>query len=326
MGNSTYSHDTYAHRVDTARSTHTDYFTHTADIQQGRAAAGVHEKLNPASLNRVGLNVRESRDSAQHPVSTAIAVLFDVTGSMSLVPRTFVDKLGGLMRLMNERAYVEGPQILFGAIGDATCDCAPLQLGQYEAGNEMDEALSLIYLEGRGGGQNTESYELGMYYMARHAGMDCLEKRGKKGYLFLMGDELPYSNVKKNEVQRVIGDTLQESIPLTDILRELREKFEVYWILPGGTANWNDREVNAGLQQLFGQNLIKLENPDDICELIAATVGVSEGHDIHQVTTDLNAVAGSDSAAVERATGALGIRRFNMAVVPAAPTATTPAS
>ena len=44
-------------------------------------ARTVHPALNP-----YGVGVRESRDSAEHPASLAIAVLFDATGSMGAVP------------------------------------------------------------------------------------------------------------------------------------------------------------------------------------------------------------------------------------------------
>ena len=57
---------------------------------------------------------------------------------------------------------------MFGAIGDATCDRVPLQVGQFESDNRMDDDLGRIVLEGGGGGQQTESYELAMYFMARH--------------------------------------------------------------------------------------------------------------------------------------------------------------
>ena len=146
MGSSTYDPTTYTRRVTDAHERGADLFTHTADIRQGRVASGVHEKLNPASLNRLGRNVRESRDSEAHPVSNAVAVMFDVTGSMAGVPRTFIEKLDKLMGLLVRKTYLPDPQILFGAVGDVKSDRSPLQVGQFESGNEMDEALSLIHL------------------------------------------------------------------------------------------------------------------------------------------------------------------------------------
>jgi hypothetical protein len=82
-------------------------------------AARVHDTLDP-----LGVPVRESRDSAEHPQSLAIAVLFDVTGSLRDVPRTLQAKLPQLLGLLLRKGYVTDPQIMFGAIGDATCDHA----------------------------------------------------------------------------------------------------------------------------------------------------------------------------------------------------------
>src|SRR5262249_16376976 len=96
----------------------------------------VHDRLNP-----FGVTVRESRDSDEHPTSLAIAVLFDVTGSMRNVPRVLQAKLPGLLGLLLRKGYADDPQILFGAIGDATCDRVPLQVGQFESDNRMDEDL-----------------------------------------------------------------------------------------------------------------------------------------------------------------------------------------
>src|SRR5262249_20618935 len=141
--------------------------------------------------------VRESRDSDVHPESHAVAVLLDVTGSMQTVPRILQKSLPRLMGLLIRKGYLEHPQILIGAVGDATCDSAPLQVGQFESGIEIEEDLGRLFLEGGGGGQVTESYELAMHFLAHHTSLDCVEKRGKKGYAFLIGDEAPYPRVKR---------------------------------------------------------------------------------------------------------------------------------
>jgi ADP-ribose pyrophosphatase YjhB (NUDIX family) len=304
MGSGAYDSSVYRDRVDTAKSTGSDVFGYTDDIKHGRAVAHVHEKLDPSKPNKAGNLIRESFDSVEHPTSNSIAVLFDVTGSMHRVPRLFMEALGTLMATLTKKGYVNDPAILFGAIGDATTDSSPLQLGQFEAGNQMDECLTNIHLEGGGGGQNTESYELAMYYMARHTNLDCVTKRTKKGYLFITGDERPYPMVKKSEVARFIGDTLQENIPIKDILTELRQKYEVFWVMPGGTGHWGDSSVEDYLRELFEQNFIKLENPANIVELIATTIGVCEGHDINEVSADLVA-AGSSETRVTAAASAV---------------------
>jgi hypothetical protein len=304
MGGSSYSDSVYTSRLADADSRGADVFAHTDDIKHGRTAASVHEKLDPSKANKAGKNIRESFDSDTHPDSRAVAVMFDVTGSMASVPRTFVRKLDKLMASLVKKGFLAHPHILFGAIADATCDRVPLQVGQFEAGNEMDDALTNIYLEGGGGGHNTESYELAMYYLARHTDMHCLSKRGQKGYCFLLGDEIPYPEVKRSEVKAVIGDSIQEDIPTKQILEELREKFEVFWVIPAGTNHWDDPEVRKALQDMFGQALLKLDNPDDVCELICSTIGVCEGYDLHDVGVALKDI-GADKAAVDRSSHAL---------------------
>ena len=154
----------------------------------GRSTWRVHDTLNPWKVK-----ARESRDSDEHPDSTAIAVMFDVTGSMGSIPVTLQKKLPELLGLLLRKGYVPDPQILFGAIGDATCDRVPLQVGQFESDNRMDDNLENIFLEGGGGGQRTESYELAMYFIARHTDIDCWNKHGRKGYLFIIGDEMAYA-------------------------------------------------------------------------------------------------------------------------------------
>jgi hypothetical protein len=301
MGGTFYSADVTTSYVADKTSRGMDFMAHTDDVRSGRVACTVHELLDPSKLNKAGENVRESCDSAAHPDSVPVAILFDVTGSMATAPRIFVEKLPALMAALIKKGYLEHPHILFGAIGDATCDKVPLQIGQFEGGNEMDQALVNIFLEGGGGGQDTESYELGMYYMARHTKLDSLDKRGKKGYLFLIGDERPYPQVSRSQVKKLIGDSLQDDIDTEDILAELREKFEVYWLMPGGTSHFTDRDVIEPLTKMFGQNFRKLEVPEDICTFITGIIGVEEGFDIDDIKTDMLDV-GAGTAAVDRMT------------------------
>src|SRR5206468_3075582 len=146
----------------------------------------------------------------------------DVTGSMSTVPRVIQENLPKLMGLLLRKGYLDHPHILVGAIGDVpNPDRAPLQVGQFEAGIEIENDLTNLYLEGGGGGGMSESYELGMYFIARHTKIDCFDKRGEKGYLFLIGDEMPYKKVKKSEVEKIIGDKLQADISVEELVQEL---------------------------------------------------------------------------------------------------------
>jgi hypothetical protein len=248
-----------------------------------------------ATLDPKGVKVRESRDSAEHPNSTAIVVMFDVTGSMGSIPVTLQKKLPNLLGLLLRKGYVADPQILFGAIGDATCDNVPLQVGQFESDNRMDENLENIFLEGGGGGQQTESYELAMYFAARHTDIDCWNRRRHKGYLFIIGDEMAYSTVKKREVQGILGDGLERDISTKEILRELQERYHVFYILPRAASYGGNPRILEFWRKLLGQNVLELEDPAAVCETIALTIGMFEGNiDLHAGTRDLKDLGVAD--------------------------------
>ncbi|MEU4688354.1 hypothetical protein [Actinoplanes sp. NPDC023714] len=292
MGSGHWSTDVYTAAANYRAATGKSAFDYSDS-----GARHAHPDLDPN-----GVFMRESRDSEEHPFSTPIAVLFDVTGSMGTVPRVLQTKLPQLLGLLTRKNYAVDPQIMFGAIGDATCDRAPLQVGQFESDNRMDEHLSRIYLEGGGGGQKHESYELALYFMARHTILDSMVNRGRRGYLFIIGDEMPYPRVKPREVQAVIGDTIKQPIPIEEILDELRRKYEVFYILPTAAGWGGDREVLARWRELLGQNVLELDDLDAVCETIALTVGLGEDAiDLDEGIADLADVGSGAGSSVGRA-------------------------
>lgn len=308
MGSSNWSDDaykaratTYAHTASVKGISKTDAtFAYTASIRSGAAPKKAHDALNP-----FGLKMRESRDSVAHPTSLAIAVFFDVTGSMGQIPITLQTKLAGLMNLLVSKGYVEHPQILFGAIGDATCDSVPLQIGQFESGLEMDDDLTRVFIEGGGGGQHTETYELAHYLAARHTAIDCFEKRSQKGYLFTIGDEAPYDVVRRAHIKTLIGTDLQADISLEDIIAEAQQRYHVFHIIAEQGAYPHDAAIEKAWTSRLGQHVLKLEDSDNVAELIALTIGLSEG------TVDLDAAgdhlksAGADKRTIDTVTQAL---------------------
>ena len=286
MGTTRWSDVHYRSRAANLRATGRSAFGYDEDIRAQRVAAQVHPLMDPAKLKG---RRRESRDSDIHPSSNAVAVLFDVTGSMMQVPQILQKNLQSLFNLLLDRQYLIDPAILVGGIGDATCDLAPLQVGQFESGNEIEDDLSRLFLEGGGGGQKTESYELALYFLARKTSIDCYERRGRKGYAFLIGDEMPYKRVKRREVEHIFGDNLQADIPILDIIEEVRQKWELYYILPNLTSYYNDPQILKCWRGLLGQNVIRRDDPAGISELIASTIGLDqEAINFDDLTGDLH--------------------------------------
>ena len=270
MGYSNWSDAAYQARQSNRRTTNQSAFTYDAHVRAS-GVVKVHDQMDPRGVTR------ESRDSDEHPDSVAIGAIFDVTGSMGSVPRVLQTKLGALMRVLIQRGYVEHPQVLFGAVGDAYCDAVPLQIGQFESGLEMDDELGKIYLEGGGGGQVHETYELAVYFMARHTAIDCYERRGRKGYLFTIGDELPYNVVKKEQVRQHIGDRIERDLPIERVVAEVQQRYEYFHIIPTNTAHGRNGDIQARWKALLGERVLLLEDEAAVCETIALAIGLCEG-------------------------------------------------
>lgn len=278
-----------------------DDFGYTADMRaKPYASWTAHPDLDPLGVTR------ECRDSAEHGASLPIAVLFDVTGSMRQVPIVMQDKLGKLHGLLQRKKYADDPQILFGAVGDADTDRVPLQVGQFESDNRMDEQLRNILLEGGGGGQKSESYELAAYFMATHVVTDAWEKRRKRGYLFLIGDELNKPRLASRHIRGIIGDHVRQDVRVESIYRQLRERWHVHYILPNQSSYYDDPEIERHWTALLGQNFLKLDDPAAVCELIALTIGLGEGRvDLDGGLADLRDVGSvGEMTSVRKALGA----------------------
>jgi hypothetical protein len=179
MGGTSWDDDVYVSRRATQASTGQSSMGYHASVASGQVAAAVHESMDPAKMKN---GKRESRDSVEHPLSVPIFVGLDVTGSMARTPAEVQTALPQLMGLLLKQGFVTDPSICVAAIGDAASDRAPLQVGQFESGIEIDNDIANIYMEGNGGGNDHESYDLALLFLARCTVTDAWEKRQKKGF------------------------------------------------------------------------------------------------------------------------------------------------
>ena len=240
-------------------------------------------------MNPTGVLVRESRDSEQNPNSTAIILGLDVTGSMGIIADKMArEGLGTLVEGILDRKPVTDPQICVMGFGDVFCDRAPLQVTQFEVDIRIAEQLSDIYLEGGGGGNGFESYDLPWYFAANRTEIDCFEKRGKKGYLFTIGDEPPAPNgLTRHEIKQVFGNDDQQDYSASELLEQAERKYNVFHVIveQGNHARRDLPNVKAQWRELLGGRAILLSNYNYISEVILAVMEVSEGADPEDVVS-----------------------------------------
>lgn len=200
-------------------------------------------------MNPYQVKMREARDSQAHPESVAIIIALDVTGSMGRIPHYLVKE--GIVHIVGEllSAGVQHPQVSFMGVGDHKTDNAPLQIGQFESGDElMDKWLTTLWLEGHGGGNGGESYFLPWYFAGKHTAIDCFEKRGQKGILITIGDEPIHQSISARSISRIFGAPESKDYTAKELYDLASEKYHVFHlnVLEGsdgrsssGSSTWN---------------------------------------------------------------------------------------
>lgn len=234
-------------------------------------------------MDPYGVKVRESRDSSDSPKSTPVAIFLDVTGSMGQLADVIARKgLGVVVEGILDRKPITNPHIMLGAIGDVHMgDQAPLQVTQFEADNRIVDQTTKIYLEHGGGGNGSESYHLAWYFAAFHIEHDSIEKRGKRGYLFTVGDEGTPPPLARTEIHKVTGDVVETNFDAKTLLELARRKFDVYHVIVEEGLAGKDRSGGAHQQwrDLMGEKVIYMADHSQLAEIIVSAIEVAEGRD-----------------------------------------------
>jgi len=246
MGNTSYNFDA---RV--SRASLMNYATKSADqIFTQKKEGKINEGMNPK-----GLNKRECFDSETHPNTIAILLGLDHTGSMGRVPLELVrDGLPHLMSGLIGKGLTDAA-VCFVPVGDHYYDKYPLQVAQFESGDEeLDHWLTKSILEGGGGANGGESYMLTWLVAARHTNIDCFTKRGKKGYCITVGDEPCHPILEGAVINQILG-TPAEDMTTEKLLAEAQKMYHVYHIHLGneGLREWQSR---------LGENCIHINHND----------------------------------------------------------------
>ncbi len=259
MGNSSYSVDDR-----NFRASNVGYSTKSVnEIFTQNVEKKIHEQMNPN-----GVLFRESCDSETHPNTIPIQLYLDVTGSMGHIPHEMIKN--GLPTLMGTLIQngVPDAALIFGAIGDHEADRCPLQIGQFESGDaELDMWLTRTYLEGGGGGNAGESYLLAWYFAANHIKTDAFDKRGKKGFVFTIGDEPCLRNLPVSAVKGIMGNTAvgQANFTMEELLDAAQQKNHVYHI----HLNHGNRRCDQKWKELLGNNLIEITDHTTVSKVIS---------------------------------------------------------
>lgn len=271
---------------------------------QAKSQSQIFKKTSISSdLDPRGFDVRESCDSDANPESTPVILAVDETGSMGYLAEEIIKRgLGTIMKEIYDRKPVTDPHVLCMGVGDAYADRSPIQMTQFEADvAAITGQVENIYLEGNGGGNGGESYVLAWYAAANKTRCDAIVKRGRKGYLFTIGDEPPHMTLTGQQIEQFFGKSGAESVEAKALLDAVSQNWEVFHLMVGSYGHAMPR-----WKALMGERAIEVSDHTKLAEVIVSTIQVVEG----QATVDDVAASwsGDTSVVVRNAVSGLAAR------------------
>lgn len=274
MGNTSYNYESRTARAEERGYTTTSVKSmHKVFVQKSKGEA--HE-----SMKSQGIMLREARDSEEHPNTFPVVLVMDITGSMHDIPVLLIKD--GLPRIISQliQGGLKDVTLLFIAIGDHEVDDAPLQIGQFESGDEeLDLWLTRTYPEGGGGANEGESYGLAHNFVANNVITDAWEKRSQKGIMIVIGDEPSLDHYPDAVMREVTGNPQAKGFTQDEVLEKVKERWNVFHINPHHSydqAYWKPK---------LGQNYISLTDFHKVPETIVQIV-----RNFSKVTTSTRSV------------------------------------
>lgn len=299
MGCSRWDADKYSvYSRSVANKTQQQIFTNTT---------GCHDELNPAKFQ-----VRESRDSVQNPASTPVIIGVDETGSMGFLATEIIKNgLGVIVQGIYDRKPVTDPHVMLAAIGDTECDLAPIQTTQFEADVKLVSQIERFYIEAGGGGNGGESYPVLWWLALNKTRCDAISKRGRKGYLFTIGDEAPHGRLSREAIKRFLNADVESDVNIVELLNQALNQWHVFHLITPTEAT-RDQNATAQWRELLGERAIEVSDHTKLGEIIVSLMQVNEGHDPQKVIASWD---GSTGLVVGRAVSGLSKRAKNVTVI-----------
>lgn len=273
MGGGSWTTRAFADYTVSTKACSFDAFTTASDMSTQEIFK--NHKLNPI-LSPYKI-MRECRDSAEHPETLPVILALDVTGSMGGASVRVAQKLNDIMTTLYSDVDIKDVEFCIMGIGDLYCDRAPIQISQFESDVRIAEQLDAIYFEGGGGGNSYESYSAAWYMGLNHCDLDCW-KRGKKGIIITMGDELPNPYLPAQGMhgglEGATGDTVLENVDTKALYKEASEKFDIYHIsVEDADTSYKYYKVNGDKmwKELLGDNY-KIASLDTLAPTITTII------------------------------------------------------
>lgn len=257
-----------------------------------RSADDIFSKKVDDTMVASSITFREARDSVHNPESTPIILALDSTGSMSSVIKTVISKFGVVIQEIIDRKPVPDPAImtmLFDDVFYVTGKQGVLQVSQFESDDKAVDQMEKMHITGQGGGNNSESYHLPLYMAAFKTRTDCFEKRGEKGYLFVVGDEECPPALTVSQIKSVFGpdESASEDMTYDDLFAAASRMYHVFHvvIMQGSHAyGQGEKKMRESWSKHVGEHLIIVNDVESIPEIVVSAIQAHQGADVDSVS------------------------------------------
>lgn len=226
------------------------------DFKDARKAYDAHVGRSYGDALATGKTKTDLLEPSLKTKSTnPLAIICDVTGSMGEWPAVMFSKLPYL-EIEGKEYLGKDMEISFAAVGDAYSDNYPLQVRKYASGKDLEKRLKELVIEGNGGGQTCESYDLAALYYARKVEMpDAI-----KPITIFIGDEGLYDLVNPDQAKTLLGMSL-EKVSSRDVFEELKRKSAVYLIRKpygSGDSDSTNQRIQAQWESYLGADHVAM--------------------------------------------------------------------
>jgi hypothetical protein len=226
----------------------------------------IHPDLNPKNYSTSNL-ISKGR--------TPIVFAVDVTGSMGDWVKIIYDKFPMFYGQLNLHEYAYDPTVSFCAVGDAECSKVPLQISNFSSGLDIDSNITKLFLEGGGGGNLRESYELPAYFYLEK----CNLVNNEFPFLFITGDEAFFNEVTAKNVQKVFGgEKIKQNLNSRDVFKALKDKFNIFHL----RKKFEDENKEKGMYKQWADTLgtervLQVNCPKACIDVILGAIAITTG-------------------------------------------------
>ena len=147
-----------------------------------------------------------------------------------------------------------------------------------------------------GGGNGGESYPLAWLFTAAKTKCDAI-KRGRKGFLFTIGDEAPHRVITREQAERFADISVEADVDARTLQETLSEDWHIFHLIVE-TASTRQQDAIKKWRELLGERAIVISDIEKLPEAIVSLMQVISGTSTEEVVSSWNGSSSGEARGV----------------------------